>query len=159
MDKFNENALLIDNLLDKLYFHTNSEIPLRLATSYLQVDYANLLEEHTHEELSKIIKDELNLNVEFYIDLKKAQNCANIRANWNNALKKYKITTDISSIIGYALSDKDLKELATLHKKGKYREKIEDLLEDINYHSECGDFMEGRYDRYIDDGYLVVPMY
>ena len=49
----------------------------------------------------------------------------------------------------------DMKELATIHKEeaegGKLRNVIQDLLEDINYHSERSDFTSGNYDEYLKD--------
>lgn len=39
----------------------------------------------------------------------------------------------------------DIKELAKLHESGKYREKIEDLLEDCNFHSLNSYFQAGDY--------------
>jgi hypothetical protein len=44
----------------------------------------------------------------------------------------------------------DLIILGTIHKKGYFRAKIEDLLEDCNFHLECGLLADGKYDEYMD---------
>ncbi len=75
---------------------------------------------------------------------------ASIRLNWADALKGVRKGSKLSFAIGYGLLSEDLATLATLHKKNKYRKKIEDLLEDINYHTECADFSAGRYDEYLN---------
>ena len=84
-----------------------------------------------------------------YVDFNDCINDAIVRSDWYEALKNVKKGTDLSSKISYVLSDEDLSELAKLHKKNKFRKKIEDLLEDINFHQESGDFANKNYDKYI----------
>ena len=74
---------------------------------------------------------------------------ATIRLNWADALKGVLKGYKLSSAIGYGLTGEDIAALAALHKKNRYRKKIEDLLEDINYHTECEDFSHGRYEKYL----------
>ncbi len=76
---------------------------------------------------------------------------ANIRRNFGLALKNVKKGTELSSILGWGLSRQDIKELAILHKRNRYRMKIEDLLTDCNFHKECGEFIEGKYEYYLND--------
>ena len=72
-----------------------------------------------------------------------------IREDWESALEQVKNGTDLSSIIGWAFSDEDITELAKLHKNNICREKIEDLLEDCNFHYECGKFANEEYDEFL----------
>ena len=74
-----------------------------------------------------------------------------IRENWESALEQVKDGTDLSSKIGYGFSDKDITELAKLHKANKFREKIEDLLTDCNFHYECGQFANGEYEEFLKE--------
>ena len=70
--------------------------------------------------------------------------------DFNKALSRVKEGSDLSRKCGWGFSMLEIKELAILHKTGKHREKIEDLLTDCNFHRECSDFMHGRYDQYIN---------
>lgn len=72
-----------------------------------------------------------------------------IRKDWAKALEEVGNGKDLSWDISYGFSKNDISELANLHKMGKFREKIEDLLEDCNFHTECSDFIDGKYDSYI----------
>lgn len=67
-----------------------------------------------------------------------------IRKNWEAALNALPYD-EISHRIGWGFDDDDLTELMRLHKANVHREKIEDLLEDCNYHYECGEWHNGNY--------------
>lgn len=68
-----------------------------------------------------------------------------IRENWEEVLSSNIDYSDIAHGIGWGFTDEDLHTLMQLHKDGKYREKIEDLLTDCNFHSECAAWSEGDY--------------
>ena len=70
-----------------------------------------------------------------------------VRENWADALRHVKRGTELSSIIHYGFNNNDLVELTQLHKANKFRQKIEDLLEDCNFHYECGLLNAQRYSR------------
>lgn len=72
-----------------------------------------------------------------------------IRSDYEAALISVDHGSDLSSLLGYGFSDLDLSELAKLHKADVFRDKIEDLLEDCNFHTACRDFSENRYTDYI----------
>lgn len=72
-----------------------------------------------------------------------------IRRDFSSALKRYKDARTIARILHYAFSKDDISALAKLHKGNRYRKKIEELLEDANFHTECGDFASGNYDMYL----------
>ena len=68
-----------------------------------------------------------------------------IREKWQEVLESPMDYVDISRAIGWGFTHEDLETLMQLHKDGKYREKIEDLLTDCNFHTECTDWSEGNY--------------
>ena len=70
---------------------------------------------------------------------------AMIRRDWETALRDHS-DDELVSMVSYQIRQDDLKKLAALHKKRKFRKKIEDLLTACNFHGESGDFAEGRYD-------------
>ena len=78
-----------------------------------------------------------------------AQEEAEIRHDFATSLRNCKEGSDLSSQLHWAFSDKDVTELAKLHKSNKFRRKIEDLLEDCNFHYECGKFAKNEYDEFI----------
>lgn len=65
--------------------------------------------------------------------------------DWTGALENVKQGSDLSEVIGYCFSDQDLFVLCCLHEIGRHREKIEDLLEDCNFHYENGLLRDGKY--------------
>ena len=67
-----------------------------------------------------------------------------IRSNWMLALSKEEC---ISPTIEWAFHFQDLIVLGAIHRSGIFREKIEDLLEDCNFHYECGLLYKGEYDK------------
>ena len=124
----------------------------------IQVDIANLLKEKTPYFIEDFVSGLVELQkknglhpifIFGYVDFDRCMNDAIVRSDWEDALKSVKRGSDLSSKISYRLSDEDLSELAKLHKKNKFRKKIEDLLEDINFHQESGDFANKNYDKYI----------
>ena len=84
-----------------------------------------------------------------YIDFKKCREDIEIRKNWYFYLASVKDGCQLSSKIGWGFWDEDIQELARIHRSGKFQKKIEDLLEDCNFHYEREDFIEGRYDLYL----------
>ena len=72
-----------------------------------------------------------------------------IRSNFAEYLAKVKNGTELSYPLGFAFSERDISELAKLHKSNKFRKKIEDLLTDCNFHTECSDFENKNYSKYI----------
>ena len=67
-----------------------------------------------------------------------------IRLDWYKAFQKK--DTWSSSTIGWAFSQQDLFVLCDLHEAGLFQQEILDLLEDCNFHTECGLMDEGKYD-------------
>ncbi len=75
-----------------------------------------------------------------------------IRADFKTAFEHVDNGTELSSILGWGFSTEDIKNLAGIHKNNpEYREKIEDLLTDCNFHTEADNFQNGNYEEYIDE--------
>lgn len=126
---------------------------LQQAVIWLNYDISHILYEFPDSEtdILAIIKksvygDEI---IEKYLNLDKAREKASIRRDFTAALKSVKYGSQLSSKLDWSFTDKDLKVLAELHKAGKFRKKIEDLLEDCNFHSECGKFINHDYDEFL----------
>ena len=69
-----------------------------------------------------------------------------IRLNWWEALDGVDKGTELSRKIEWGFSTQDLLVLTCLHEADIHRQKIEDLLEDCNFHTENGLLYEGKYD-------------
>lgn len=69
-----------------------------------------------------------------------------IRKDWNTALESVNDGCSLSAIIRWGFTQQDLIVLCALHRAGKHQQKIVDLLEDCNFHTECGLLYENRYD-------------
>ena len=67
-----------------------------------------------------------------------------IRENWEHALETLPYG-EISEKNEWGFTREDLETLMELHRQNKHREKIEDLLEDCNFHTECGEWHDGNY--------------
>ena len=77
---------------------------------------------------------------------------ADVRKDFKAALSKVEDGYELSEVIHWSLSSADLRNLARLHKDNVFREKIEELLEDCNFHKENADFYDGRYEDYLLGG-------
>ena len=75
---------------------------------------------------------------------------AEIRRDFATALQNVSRGTQLSQPLGWKFSKRDICELAKLHKANKFRKKIEDLLEDCNFHYENGKFSAGEYDEFLE---------
>ena len=70
-----------------------------------------------------------------------------IRKDWNTALESVNDGSSLSAIIRWGFAQQDLIVLCALHRAGKHQQKIVDLLEDCNFHTECGLLYKGEYDK------------
>ena len=75
---------------------------------------------------------------------------ATIRRDYAAAFSKVERGSNLSGILNWSLGPKDLKSLALLHQKNKYRKKIEDLLTDCNFHYECSQFTSHKYEEFLN---------
>ena len=98
----------------------------------------------TEDVIRGTVIDEMGI-----VDYKKIFASIDIRLDFDKAFSSVKDGCDLSYPLGFGFTPEDIKNLALLHKAGKHRKKIEDLLEDCNFHQECGAFAAGDYDDYI----------
>lgn len=73
---------------------------------------------------------------------------AEIRLDFANALRNVKDGSELSTKLGWGFDSNDLMELMKLHKSNRFRKKIENLLEDCNFHYERGLLCEKKYDEF-----------
>ena len=86
-----------------------------------------------------------------YIDIEELQKKAEIRRDFDSALRSVKHGTELSRLLDWSFREEDITELARLHKEGKHRKKIEDLLTDCNFHYECGQLCAGEYEEFLKE--------
>ena len=121
------------------------------------------------KEINSWIKETLRANVYSKIcmsefSLKRIKQCLEVQSDWGKAIddvKEYRgkeyegiyNVGDIAFIMDFGLSEYNLSQLARIYKDApegsKRRAVIEQLLEDINYHTENSDFSSGNYGKYI----------
>ena len=146
------------DVLLMLHYYENKVItipPEYAAYMWLSADIEAILVEYGMDEYSTIMAiintspcaDEI---LSRFINVDKIFEAVEIRQDFDAALSKVKQGEELSSKIGWGFSSRDIRELALLHKKRKHRKKIEDLLTECNFHTECSDFIEGKYDQYIN---------
>lgn len=99
------------------------------------------------EEMMK--KSSRYVDIKQIISVDKAYREAEIRRDFAAALKKVKHGYDLSGALGYGFSNEDLTNLAILHKENRYRNKIEDLLTDCNFHEACQLMSSGDYSMWL----------
>lgn len=68
-----------------------------------------------------------------------------IRENWQEVLESPADYSEIAREIGCGFTRNDLEELMRLHRENICRGKIEDLMEDCNFHTESADWHDGNY--------------
>ena len=69
--------------------------------------------------------------------------------SWKRAFDQVVHGDELSEILDYGFDEKDLENLAEIHEKDKaYRKKIEELLTDCNFHTECEWMVKGEYDKF-----------
>ena len=71
-----------------------------------------------------------------------------VKKDWYSALRDVRYGVELSKVIGYGFGFQDLIVLGTLHEYNMFREKIENLLEDCNFHTENELLIKGKYNEY-----------
>ena len=145
----------LDEELNRKYLRNTEPIPdthLCVAHKLLEDDISSiLLKAEDMDSTFEEIIDFLSLSsirakdIDRVIDYDRALENAKIRRNFAEALEKAKRGSDLSFTLRWSFTDDDLTNLARLHKSRKYRKKIEDLLTDCNFHSECSAMANGDY--------------
>lgn len=82
-----------------------------------------------------------------------------VRSDFGSAFEQIQHGESLAGLLNWGLGTDDISALAILHRDGdeELQGKIEDLLEECNYHEENADFQEGNYDKYIiGEGKVVI---
>lgn len=112
---------------------------------WLEADVSQILISNMSDK-DEIRNKIMNVCPDFNFD--KCVTNASIRRDFATALRNVKNGWDLSDKIGYSFSTLDLMNLLELHKQNKFRRKIEELLEDCNFHAECGLLSDKKYKKY-----------
>lgn len=110
---------------------------------WLATDTAEALKKSKLNDLDKIREIVAGSGAE--IDFAKCVKEAEIRLDFASALRSVKRGTELSYSLGWGFDRDDLMALMELHRSNKFRKKIEDLLEDCNFHTERGLLSEKQY--------------
>ena len=140
-----------------------SEWPMRndaniyQALNILQVDIAGALERADDMQAARDVIDEIIDHTDNpavlrqYVSIDAAWRDAEIRRDWASALRAVKHGEDLSHDIDWAFSPRDIKNLAKLHKANRFRKKIENLLDDCNFHTEAALMSSHQYDKLLNE--------
>lgn len=113
---------------------------------WLATDTAEALKKSKLNDLDKIREIVAGSGAE--IDFAKCVKEAEIRLDFASALRSVKRGKELSYPLGWGFDKDDLMALMELHRSNKFRRKIEDLLEDCNFHTECGLLSEKQYEEF-----------
>lgn len=134
---------------------STNEPSLVLAPIWLKTDICSIFIdfENSKETILEMIHDSKYGReiLDKYLKLSDIEKNVEVRKDFTTAFKNVKYGTDLSKILDYAFNKRDLKNLASLHKKNKYRRKIEELLSDCNFHNVVADFHDKNYDKYLKE--------
>lgn len=136
-------------------YEGGDEPQLNMAADYLKSDICALLCDFPESEpdIVATIKELPHGDVilKCYIDMEQIRKKAAIRRDFDSALRSVKDGTELSSDLDWSFREKDIAELARLHKEKKHRKKIEELLTDCNFHYECGKLIAGEYEEFLKE--------
>lgn len=110
--------------------------------------------EQTKTDIFKMIADSQHgdtLMKKYDVNEEKIMAAVSARRDFLSALENAECGSDLASKLGCVFSKNDLRKLAQIHKSGRYREKIEDMLTAANFHSECSLLCSGQYDKLINN--------
>lgn len=134
---------------------STNEPSLVLAPIWLKTDICSIFIdfENSKEIILEMIHDSKYGReiLDKYLKWSDIEKNVEVRKDFTTAFKNVKYGTDLSKILDYAFNKRDLKNLASLHKKNKYRRKIEELLSDCNFHNVVADFHDKNYDKYLKE--------
>lgn len=134
-------------------YNGENEPTLEQAPLWLSADVESILTEFPDSEedvLEMIQKSRYGEEIlQKYIRIEEVKKAVSVRRDFLTALKSVKEGSDLAGVLHFGLSKKDIRELAKIHKSGKCRTKIENLLINCNYSTESGDFHAKRYEEYL----------
>ena len=122
---------------------------------YFESDVRSIICDFDFEEAKAYICNQIHENatageeeiINEHLHWDSYQKEAAIRNDFAAAFRGVNNGAELSGALYYSFSEKDIQELAKLHKANRFRKKIEDLLTNCNYHSECGLMAKKEYDK------------
>lgn len=134
-------------------YNEKNEPSLNVAPIWLKTDVISILMDfpESEDDVMSMIKEAKYADEIFkkYLDMAEVKRQIAVRNDFKAAFKSVKHGWELSSDLDYSMSKKDLSNLAKLHKAGKCRRKIEELLTDCNFHSAYGAFCKQDYDEFL----------
>ena len=138
---------------------TDSNMPNEeQAAMWLKADIPYILlnqEEWKREKIEDYVKSKIETTgraEEIYkaIDWDSILKNVEIRSDFASALRKVRDGAILAGKLGWAFSDQDLRQLVELHRKNRFRKKIEDMLTDANFHTEATLLFERKYNELLE---------
>lgn len=114
--------------------------------SWFEADVKDALRKSKLEDVETI--RQIVIDSKAAVAFRKCVEDAEIRLDFANALRNVKHGRNLSLKLSWCFGKEDLLNLMKLHKSNRFRKKIEDLLEDCNFHTECGLLYDRKYDEY-----------
>ncbi len=155
-EKRNERFRDFYDMFSKKYFPESnvntSDFTFGKTVLWLESDLKFLCLTHSITELKNYVYENLPYDKDYIDDnfnWEEIEEDAEVRKDFDFALKNCKRGTELSKVLGYSFSDEDISNLAKLHKENKHRKKIEDLLTDCNFHYESGCFADHQYNEFL----------
>lgn len=106
---------------------------------------ASKLEQSSMDDIKSIVSGCEDFDAD---DFNECIRDASIRLDFAEAFRHVKDGSALSGDLGYGFSKSDLRVLMNLHKAGKFRKKIEDILTDCNFHYESGLLSDRKYEEF-----------
>lgn len=166
MNKVTDNELLRSVLkasqkIEKCFYRSTwpmrNDLNVNQALNVLQVDIAGALERSDDMQAARDMIEEIIDHtdnpavIRQYVSIDAAWRDAEIRRDWASALRAVRHGEDLSRDIDWAFSTRDIENLARLHRANRFRKKIEDLLEDCNFHKEAALMCSHQYDKLLNE--------
>ena len=157
-NKLQKEIMHLNNIISKKYLGEECNIPeyeFNFSDIWIKNDIAYILLkseniDETFNDICQVVEESPMCNdIKDAIPMQEAYRDAEIRRDFATAFKNVEKGEELSYALGYGLSNSDLTNLAKLHKANSFREKIESLLTDCNFHYECDLMFSGDYSMWL----------
>ena len=157
-EKVEEELIRLDTEIWKKYHPEDTKVSKEVKGWWLKEDIGYLLAERDCDiderfsEIEKIINSSEyaeDISEKFSLKLS-CYDVAALRRDLASTLKKYKDISDLSSDLNYSFTHQDIRDFVALHRKNRFRKKIEDLLTNCNFHYECSMMCNKKYDELLE---------
>ena len=73
-----------------------------------------------------------------------------VRLDWPGSFRSFKNGAILAPMVGFRVGGRDIRELAELHRRNRFRRKIEEFLAECGMDEIRTDFAEKKYEKYLD---------